>query len=344
MALSGFRPLLVGLAAAFLAGCQQDEIRTYQLPKPEMTRLLGAILPHDDSTWFFKLSGPAATVSGHEAEFAAFLQSLNFSGPADQPLAWNLPQGWRQDKGNRSGRYATILVGDKDALELTIVKLGREGQAASVLANVNRWRNQLALPPVTENELPNDLKELKVEAGTITLVDMTGTGNGKTGASAPFATGDRMPPAAVKKPKSDIGHRAPEGWKKAPNTSFSKLAFEVRDGGEKASVTVTPLSEMGGGLEANVKRWREEQLGLAPLSDAEVRKLAEEIPVDGITSQYVDLRNATQRILGVRVPRSGTCWFVKMAGPIDLVGKQKANFEAFVRSLRFEGGPGGNDG
>jgi hypothetical protein len=332
------------LAAALLVGCQQDEIRTYQVAKTEMTRLLGGILPRGDSNWYFKVSGPASSVAAHEAEFVAFLRSLHFTDAGDRPLVWTLPRGWTLEKGSRPNRYATILVGDKDALELTVIKLGQEGQAGNVLANVNRWRNQIALPPITESDLHDEVKELNVEVGTIKLVDLTGTGSGKTSANMPFAGGDRMPPAAVKEPKSDIAHRAPEGWKKGSNTSFSKLAYEVREGGEKASITVTPLSEMGGGLEANVKRWREEQLGLAPLNDAELRKLVQEIAVDGTTGQYVDLRNATQRILGVRVPRGVTCWFVKMVGPIDLVGRQKTNFEAFVRSLRFDSGPGGKDG
>jgi hypothetical protein len=334
MTLSRFRPLLVGLAAAFLASCQQDEIRTYQVPKPEMTRLLGAILSHDDSTWFFKVSGPAANVNSHKAEFAAFLHSLQFSGPADQPLTWKLPQGWRLDKGNRPGRYATILVGDKDALELTIVKLGREGQASSVIANVNRWRNQLALAPVTEDDLRNDTKELKAEAGVITVVDLTGTGSGKTGATAPFAGGDRMPPAAVKEEKKDLDYRLPEGWRKSRGSAISKVAFEVREGEQSAQVTVTPLSGAAGGLEQNVNRWRE-QAGLERLSDTEVRKLVQEIPAGGKSGQYVDVTGPKQRILGVIVPQAGASWFVKMTGPVDLVGKQKPNFEAFAGSLRF---------
>src|SRR5262249_30916108 len=171
------RPLLVGLAAALIVGCQQDEIRTYQVAKAEKTRLLGAILPHGDSTWFIKLSGVASQVGAHEAEFTAFLESLTFSDAADKPLAWKLPEDWQLDKGSRPGRYATILVGKKDALELTITKLGREGQASSVLANVNRWRNQLALAPVTNKDLASSTKELKVEAGVVTLVDLTATGS-----------------------------------------------------------------------------------------------------------------------------------------------------------------------
>jgi hypothetical protein len=328
------RPLVVVLAAAALAGCQNDEIRTYRVDKTAMTRLLGAILPHGDSTWFFKVSGPQSAVSAHEGEFTAFLRSLRFDGPNDRPLAWTLPDGWRQDKMNPPSRYATLLIGEKDVLELTITKFGRDGQASSVLANVNRWRNQVALPPVSEEELRSDVKEFKLGDDTITLVDLVGTGSGKTGSKAPFAGGDRMPPAAVKEKKADLGYQAPQEWTAKPNNAFSKAAFEVREGADKADVTVTPLGAAGGELTSNVNRWRG-QIDLAPLGEAEIRKIAAEMVVDNKSAQYFDLKGKSQRILGLRIEDGATVWFVKMTGPVGLVEKQKTNFDAFVKSLRF---------
>ena len=48
----------------------------------------------------------------------------------------------------------------------------------------------------------------------------------------------------------------------------------------------------------------------------------------------------TRRILGVVVLRRGQTWFFKMTGPADLVEKQKPAFEAFLKSVRFDGGNG----
>lgn len=38
--------------------------------------ILGAIVPHGDATWFFKLTGPAALVAKEQAAFTAFLDTV----------------------------------------------------------------------------------------------------------------------------------------------------------------------------------------------------------------------------------------------------------------------------
>ena len=60
------------------------------------------------------------------------------------------------------------------------------------------------------------------------------------------------------------------------------------------------------------------------------------------TAAYVDLENPKEpdqaRILGAFFPgEARMIWVVKMWGPSEAVGKEKANFEAFAKSLRFNG-------
>ncbi len=336
-----FRLLLAGLAAAFLIGCQKDEIRTYEVPKPEKTRLLGAIAPHGDSTWFVKLSGPASAMAEQEKAFDEFIHSLRFKD-ADK-LEWTLPADWRKDATEHTGRYATILVGPKDApLELTITRLGKSGQASSVLANVNRWRNQLALPAVKEEELGRTTKSVDLQGVTVTLVDLTGTGAGKTGMGPPMAGAEPKRPKAQKKAPA-LTYQTPEGWKKMADDAFSLAKFQVGEGDRPATVSVTPLPGGAGGLEQNINRWRG-QIGLQPISGEEIRKLVQTLKVAGQDCSYVDLVGPNLRTLAVIVPQGETTWFIKMTGPTELVGKQKANFETFAKSIRFGDGPGGNDG
>ena len=44
-------------------------------------RLLGAIVPHEGQTWFFKLSGPEAVVAKEQASFREFLSTIKAAKP-----------------------------------------------------------------------------------------------------------------------------------------------------------------------------------------------------------------------------------------------------------------------
>src|SRR5215204_5649599 len=85
-------------AFAALAGCQQEAITTYRVPRVQKPppRLLGAIAPAGESVWFLKLTGPTPEVAAHEREFEHFVRSLRFTDDPKAPLTWTLPPGWRQ--------------------------------------------------------------------------------------------------------------------------------------------------------------------------------------------------------------------------------------------------------
>jgi hypothetical protein len=69
-------------------------------------------------------------------------------------------------------------------------------------------------------------------------------------------------------------------------------------------------------------------------------KLAQELPVAGVASYYVDVKNPEgpplkNRILGVIIPQAKMNWFIKMTGPQDLVGQHKEAFEKFVGTFKL---------
>jgi hypothetical protein len=341
------------LAAVTFAGCQnQDEIRRYQVPRAaapnEKTpaRLLAAMLPHQEQMWFFKMIGPEEAVGLHKAEFERFVSSVRFTGKADAPLTWAVPEGWREEQQeinpkNLAGlrRFATFRVGpDDSAPEVTVLPLPRLAEAGSVLANVNRWRGQLGQPPVTEAELGKVTTELKVGDAVATMVDITAPGTGDRRDAAPVAKGGAEGDAPV-------NYKTPQGWKRHPAGQFAVLAFEVNAGGKTAQVTASLLPGTGGGLAANVNRWRK-QLDLPPAGEEQVRKDLREIAVAGAKAPYVDLLGPEaggqrKEILGVVVERGGQTWFFKMTGPAELVTRQKPAFEEFVRSVQFDAAKGG---
>ena len=54
----------------------------------------------------------------------------------------------------------------------------------------------------------------------------------------------------------------------------------------------------------------------------------------------MDIAGSDRRTLGVVATQGPVTWFYKLSGPDPLVEGQRPAFEAFVRSIRFEGGPG----
>src|SRR5262249_34146214 len=137
-----------GFAIILFSGCQSDEIQTYTVPRTEAAqreqRMLAAIVPHGDKTWYFKLVGSPDDVAAHQEEFRRFVESSRFSDSPDQPLTWEkIPEKWR--RGVKSDlRYATFRLDPAQSkTELTVTPLGRD--SGSVLDNINRWRGQLGL-------------------------------------------------------------------------------------------------------------------------------------------------------------------------------------------------------
>jgi hypothetical protein len=347
---------LCGLAL-LLAGCQDDGIRRYQVRKVTETepdaadagqakvRLLAAIIPHGDSKWFFKLLGPEAAVGEHKEAFERFLQSVHFTDGADKPVKWTLPEGWEETAGPKV-RYATLRLGAKDQpLEVWVTTF--PGKVGSVLMNVNRWRKQdLGLEETTENALGQDTRDLKVDGAAATLVDLTGPGPRKAG-KKPRAGG--LPPGHPPARES-LQYTAPKGWQEVDpraGTVPLEAAFQVTEGGDSAKVSVLRLLGDGGGLLRNVNRWRSLDLKLGPVDEGELGKVAQTLEVAGSRASYFDLGGpdapTRQQVLGVMLTRAGSTWFFTMKGPAALVSRQKPAFEAFVKSVRFDGGRGAAD-
>jgi len=327
-------------AALVLVGCQeQEQIRSYDVPKETATvgasaekqRLLAVMVPHADHVWFFKLMGNAQAVGEQAPVFDRFITSIRFTDQQREPVQWAVPEGWNQIPG-AGELYARLRQDGKNpALEITITRL--PAGAKDPRANINRWRGQLGLGPISEKQLEKLIGNVKVDGVESTRVDFIG-GAHKRGGPA-FARG------------RPFQFTKPDGWDEQPPDNrqgiYRPAVFLVRDGGHLAEISVVPLAGDGGGAAANVNRWRR-QLGLDPLDDAQIRKELRNLDVASGKAPYVDLtgRDPTgpQRILGAWIVHGSRTWFIKMKGSPELVGKQQAGFEAFVQSIRFADGQG----
>ncbi len=177
---------LAGTFALLLAGCRDETIQQYTLPKENASspkpavRLIAAIVPRQDQTWFIKLVGPEKTTSEHRQAFDDFLKTVRFTTDKDKPLNFDAPVVWRKSSEQKPGtvrRYATFHIGavDQEA-ELTIIPLGRE--AGSLRDNVDRWRGlDLGLRPLIDDfELRKLCSQREIGGEPATIVEMRGPG------------------------------------------------------------------------------------------------------------------------------------------------------------------------
>jgi hypothetical protein len=321
--------LLLLCAAAALAplGCQGNEdIQHYQAPRVDtpMIRMRVAIFKLGKKTWFFKLIGPKDVVDQHADDFEAFLRSVKSDN--DQAV-WKAPDDWVKEPagGQRSAAYR---IGPKEtAAELTVVPL--DEQAGSLLDNVNRWRGQLGLKAVREENLSEYVQEDTIGDQKVTRVDLTAAGRFHQ-TPAPSI------PIGKKPADAGITYDAPKDWRKmAQAPQFAVVGFEVSQGSETATVSVSPMAPQP--LLDNVIRWRQ-QIGLRPVTADQAKDLVQSFDAAGTQAQLLDMQGESKRILVILLPHGGKTWIFKMMGSPNLVEKQKPDFEKFVQSVRFDGG------
>ncbi len=131
--------------------------------------------------------------------------------------------------------------------------------------------------------------------------------------------------------------QVPAGWQEVSGGQFLIAKFMLAgDGGANAAVNVSMSAGDGGGLAANVNRWRG-QLGLPPMADI----LTTPIDVANGKAQLVDMSGTDARtgqptrLVGVIVPQSGQTWFYKLMGDAKVVESQKDAFTKFVQGVKY---------
>jgi hypothetical protein len=156
--------------------------------------------------------------------------------------------------------------------------------------------------------------------------------------------GNITPAATAAAPSSGEGKpewQVPAGWKEIDGGQFLVAKFMLNGSdNSQAAVNVSMSAGDGGGVLGNVNRWRG-QLGLNPLSQAEVDKLVSSVDIEGGKAMLVDMSGtdmksgAKTRLVGAIVPEGQQTWFYKLMGPAQLVEQQKDAFARFVQSVKY---------
>ena len=359
------------LVLAILPACSgEEDIRTYEVPKVAeapatkdgsvtktgtggtggtanplaAARLLAAIIPREDGVWHMRVSGASVLVTPQIDNFKKVVASAKFVAGEDgkQVPKFTLPTGWTQKPGTGM-RYVTLSVGEAaHGLEVAVTKLGLE--SGDVFGNAERYAGMVGLSSVTKAQVAEMTSNLEVDGKAAVILDINGPGGGGSmAANQGAAGGDKTPRKPPGQEKIKVA--APAGWTKNPNPSqFIAEAYDFNDGDQTMSLTI---SSAGGGIPANINRWRG-QIGLEAWDELGFQKAVEggkeikEIKVGGADGVLIDLNGPSvdgkpaERILGAIIEGEQAFWFFKLRGPATLIEKRRGDFDLFLQSVKFE--------
>jgi len=152
-------------------------------------RMLAAIFRTPTHTWFVKATGPRDVVEKHRAAFIAFCESVRFEAeaapqaratPVSPPTpdaaqipTWGaLPAGWSEDASPAAMSVASFHI--SDAAQQAAMTITPLGGTQDLLGNVNRWRRQVGLGPLS-TLAADAARPIEVAGDAGTLVDVAGS-------------------------------------------------------------------------------------------------------------------------------------------------------------------------
>jgi hypothetical protein len=162
-------PLLA--LTTMLAACNKPAVESYRVPKEVVAQ--NAPNPTNAPTnanAVAPTSSPSAAGSNAMANTAV----PTAGGPG---LTWTAPAQWTAKPASamRKGSFTIKAAGVTGEADLSITAF--PGDVGGELANVNRWRGQIQLPPLTEAELATSTEHIDHNGLHMTVVDLAGKGD-----------------------------------------------------------------------------------------------------------------------------------------------------------------------
>jgi hypothetical protein len=324
---------------------------------------------------------------------AQLAQAQPAAGAADipvnsAPIRWTLPTGWKERPGN-GVRLASFDLRGENGGKADVAITSFPGSVGTELDNVNRWRNELSLAPVSLSDVASE--PVTVDSSQGKLFDIAGAAARTVVAEIPRngstwfikLRGDTATVAAAKPvfldflksvhfggapaeadPHAGLGLQgapnpheglatpdaSPDGPKwnvpaqwveTAPSSAMVFKSFSASgDAGAIANITISFLQGEGGGLLANINRWRG-QLGLPPVEQSQLDSLTESLATQDGKATLVDFKGSDAktgqpaRLIAAIVPRGDRTWFYKLMGQGNVVEEQKNNFVEFVKTVQY---------
>lgn len=161
--------LILCLSSLVFTACPDTKVTSYRVPKEKEPTM--------------PVAAAAGSPSAPTPPMASAAPAMGAPGMAGTPVAtatgtnltWTAPAHWKTKAASamRKGTYTLPGDGGADA-ELAITAF--PGDVGGELANVNRWRGQIQLPPVGEPALATAITRLEKNGLKIAIVDAVGPG------------------------------------------------------------------------------------------------------------------------------------------------------------------------
>lgn len=154
---TAFCPLVTLLLALATLGCSEKEVTAYRVPKePAIPPELASVVAGSST------ANPTASAPGTVAAGT---------------LAWRAPERWFT-KPNSALRRGSFDIPGAYGPPADLSVIAFPGEAGGLLGNINRWRNQVGLPPYTQASLDEAVLHLDVGPLHFDIVDFAGTLDG----------------------------------------------------------------------------------------------------------------------------------------------------------------------
>jgi hypothetical protein len=158
------------VCSAGVGACRKAEVQSYRVPKETTAQATPATAPANSGN-----AAPASAPTSSPGGNMANTPVTTASGPA---LTWTAPTHWTAKPAGamRKGSYTIKAPGIEGEADLSITAF--PGDVGGELANLNRWRGQIQLPPIGQAEIESTTQHVDRNGLHITVVDMAGPGAG----------------------------------------------------------------------------------------------------------------------------------------------------------------------
>ena len=151
-------------------------------------RIIAAMVTTDSSTLFFKMRGNADLTEAQKGDFIKWVAAVcNAQNETQSPkmaamppqdagapqIKWKTPEGWTEIPPSAM-RYASFSATDGNGGKIDISIATFAGDGGSDADNVNRWRQQIGLPPVDGTTVTSQVTPMKTADTTFSATDIAG--------------------------------------------------------------------------------------------------------------------------------------------------------------------------